>query len=243
MQLHKLAHLKISSGGRDLLVDQVKRWIAGGKCHTCIPLNISKYVMARGDAKLAGAINGADMVIADGIPISWLAHRIGWSDVERVTGVELAEQLLSQAKTNGWRLYFLGASPENLRTALSNIKQQYDNPIIAGARDGFFQDADVPDLIADINAARPDILFLGLGLPQKEYFIADHFSEIDVRFCITVGGAIDIWAGAKKRAPVFVQKAGLEWLYRSVYDLSRAGLILRYGLSFMKDMIIPPGRD
>ena len=243
IQSCKLGHLKVTSGELNVLVDQIDQWIAGEDCHTCIPLNISKYVMARTDAKLANAINGADMVIADGMPIRWLAHRIGWLDVERVTGVELAEQLLLQAKEKGWRLYFLGASPDNLKLALSNIQNQFNEPIIAGAQDGYFEDADIPEIINNINEARPDILFLGLGLPQKEYFISDHFTEIDVRYCITVGGAIDIWAGAKNRAPALVQKAGLEWLYRSVYDISRAGFIFRYGLSFVRDLIILPRQN
>lgn len=126
---------------------------------------------------------------------------------------------------------------------MRRIGQCFDDPPIARYRDGYFEKADVPRIIEEINNARPDILFLGLGLPQKEYFLADHFHELDVRFCITVGTAIDIWADVKMRATTVVQKMGLEWLYRSVYDLTRTGLILRYGMSFMKDLVVPPERS
>ena len=236
----KLAHVKITSGTGEEMVTQVGEWIAEGSHKSCIPLNLSKYVMSRKNEKLRNAINDADVVVADGIPITWLAKRLGQKNVHRVTGVELAEDLLALATKNKWRLYFLGSKPENLEAALENIKNTYNDPIIAGSRDGYFSESDVPDIIADINKSAPDILFLGLGLPQKEYFVADHFADLDVRFCVTVGGAIDIWAGAKNRAPALVQKMGLEWLFRSFYDLSRAGLIFRYGMVFLKDLILPP---
>ncbi len=243
IESHELGHLKITPGGVDDLEQQISAWIADKGSHACIPLNITKYEMARDDKKLADAINNVDMVVADGMPIQWLAHKNGWKNVERVTGVELAERLLSKAKENNWRLYFFGANPNNLKNALENIKIQFNDPIIAGARDGYFKGGDIPDIIQDINNSKPDILFLGLGLPQKEYFINDHLPKLDVPFCITVGGAIDIWAGAKKRAPAMVQKLGLEWLYRSFYDLSRSALIFRYGFSFLKDFLSLPRRN
>ncbi len=238
----ELGHVQVTPGDLDALAARVTRWIAGRERKSCVPLNLTKYVMARSDAKLASAINGADLVIADGVAVIWLARRLGLRDVHRVTGIELAERLLASARRKGWRLYFLGAKPENLHRALHVIKQRFGNPPIAGFRDGYFKDTDVPQLISDINAARPDILFLGLGLPQKEHFLVDHLHELDVRFCLTVGGAIDVWAGAKSRAPVTIQRLGLEWLFRSIYDVSRAGLIMRYGMSFMKDLLVPPGR-
>jgi N-acetylglucosaminyldiphosphoundecaprenol N-acetyl-beta-D-mannosaminyltransferase len=237
-----LGHVQVTPGDLDALAGRVARWIANGERRSCVPLNLTKYVMARTDRKLAATINRADLVVADGIAIVWLARRLGRRDVHRVTGIELAERLLSRARAQGWRLYVLGAKPENLNKAVGNLERQFNDPPIAGFRDGYFKAADVEQLVAEINAARPDILLLGLGLPQKEYFLDDHFDELDVRFCLTVGGAIDVWAGAKTRAPALVQKLGLEWFYRSVYDASRAGLILRYGLNFVKDLVVPPRR-
>lgn len=191
--------------------------------------------MTRQDGKLRDVINDAGYVIADGLPIVWLARRLGYGDVHRVTGIDLAESLLACAGENGWKLYFLGASPENLVQTLSRVSDRYRDITICGSHHGYFDAAKIPNLIRDINASRPDVLFLGLGLPQKEYFLADHFGALDVPFCITVGGAFDIWGGAKKRTPRALQRVGLEWLFRTAYDWRKASTLARYMRSFLFD--------
>jgi N-acetylglucosaminyldiphosphoundecaprenol N-acetyl-beta-D-mannosaminyltransferase len=232
-----LGHLKITPGDMDAAVAAVDEIIASDQRCYSVALNLTKYIVSKKDAKLAESINRAHQVIADGIPIAWLGRRAGYKDVHRVTGVDLSERLLGLAKQKNWSLYFLGASPQNLTKALSRIKERYDNPPIAGSRDGYFQPEDIPGIIEDINRSRPDILFLGLGMPQKEYFLHDHFDKLDVPYCITVGGAIDIWAEAKKRTPKVIQAVGLEWFVRSVYDVSKASNILKYGGIFLKDLV------
>ncbi len=236
-----LGHVKVSTGGLDALVSQVVEWIAAGGTarRACIPLNLSKYVMSKDDSKLRSAIGEADLVIADGVPIVWLARRLGHRRVHRITGIAFAEALLTRARAEGWRIFLLGARRQNLERAVVRIAERFDNPPIAGTRDGYFVEQEVPGIIAEINALRPDILLLGLGLPQKEYFVADHLAALDVRFTLAVGGAFDIWAGAKKRAPALVTRMGLEWAWRSLYDTSRAGLIARHGLRFLHDLALP----
>lgn len=232
-----LGHLKITPGDMNTTLASVEDMIASGRRAYSIPINLTKYVVSKKDAKLAQSINAAELVIADGVPIVWLGKRAGYQDVHRVTGVDLSERLLSMAKTKGWRLYFVGASPANLKNAIRNISRRFDEPVIAGSRDGYFKDEDIPSIVEDINRSKPDILFLGLGMPQKEYFLHDHFDKLDVPFCITVGGAIDIWAEAKKRTPKLIQKMGLEWFVRSMYDISKAINILKYGGMFMSELI------
>jgi N-acetylglucosaminyldiphosphoundecaprenol N-acetyl-beta-D-mannosaminyltransferase len=236
----KLGHVKVSEGTLDDFVAKISAGIAAKAHQFSVPLNLSKFVMSKSDPKLSQALNDSDYVVADGKSIEILARRVGNKKVHRVTGVDLAETLLAKSKEENWRLFLLGTKPENLAKAVESINQRYDSPNIVGSQDGYFKPDEIDAVIDKINAADPDILFLGLGLPQKEYFIVDHFDKLNVRFCITVGGAIDIWAGAKTRAPALIQKLGLEWLYRSLYDLSRAGLIFRYGLEFLKDLIFPP---
>ena len=102
---------------------------------------------------------------------------------------------------------------------------------------------EVPDMIDDINHSKSVILFLDVGLPQREYFLQGSFDNLDVPFCITVGGAIDIWADAKKRTPKFIQSLGLEWFMRSMYDLSKARSILRHGGLFLKEVIFYHASD
>ena len=242
MTNHRLHHLKVTSGSLHNILDRIALDISEGRNSYCIPINLTKYVVSKRDQKLTQSINNADLVIADGVPIRWLGKRAGLKNVHRVTGVDLSERLLAVAKDRGWSLYFLGASPKNLGQALEQVKRRFNDPLIAGARDGYFGEDDVPAIIQEINDCKPDILFLGLGMPQKEYFLHDHHNQLDVPFCITVGGAIDIWAEAKMRTPRMIQQLGLEWFVRSIYDVSKAKNIIRYGGAFLKELVFykPP---
>ncbi len=238
-----LGQVVVTPGTIDEIVADARRMIEAGEKCACIPLNLSKYVLAKKDAKLARAIRECGLVIADGVPITWLARRVGHSGVRRITGVEFVERLLADAADRGWGVYFLGAKEEVLREACVRLEARFPGLRIAGRRNGYFAEADIPGILADVNASGARLLLLGLGLPQKEYFVFDHFDCLDPPFCVTVGGAFDIWSGSKKRAPILIQRLGLEWLYRSLYDPSRAQLIVRYGLSFARDLVFLPRQE
>jgi N-acetylglucosaminyldiphosphoundecaprenol N-acetyl-beta-D-mannosaminyltransferase len=240
MQNHKLAHVRITGGRKQDLLDDIAEGIQDGRKQYCMPLNLTKYVMSQTDQKLRDTVAAADYVIADGVPIVWLSRRAKLKDVCRITGVDLAESILCDAAKKQWKLFFLGASPDNLRAATQRLAERFSGLNIVGAQDGYFQPSDVPTILDRINSCRPDVLLLGLGLPQKEYFVHDHLARLDVRLCLPVGGAFDIWAGAKQRTPALLQTMGFEWLYRSLYDLSRAKLILKYGARFAKDFVLYP---
>ena len=233
-----LGHLKVSAGGTGEVIDFIRKRISENKKTYCIPLNLTKYVMSKKDPKLKEVINSADLITPDGISIVWLSRRAGYQDVYRVPGIDLAERVLSESKIRGWRIFLLGASSENLNKAVDNLKKRFNSPHIAGFHHGYFKEHEVEQIIELINRSNSDILFLGLGLPQKEYFIHDYFSRINVKFCLAVGGAFDVWAGAKQRTPSLIQKIGLEWLFRSFYDKNKMLNIARYGLTFLKDFVV-----
>lgn len=235
---HPLGHIKVSSGDSKDVLEFIAKRISENQKTYCIPLNLTKYVMSKNDRKLHDVIQSADLIVSDGISMVWLSKRAGYNDVFRVTGIDLAEKLFSQAKKNGWRLFFLGSSPENLMKAIDNMNEKYNNPEIAGYHHGYFKQDEIEKMISLINESNADILFLGMGLPQKEYFIHDYLDKLNVKFCLAVGGAFDIWAGAKQRTPKFVQIIGLEWLFRSFYDKSKVLNITRYGLIFLKDLLV-----
>jgi N-acetylglucosaminyldiphosphoundecaprenol N-acetyl-beta-D-mannosaminyltransferase len=237
MNCARLGHVKITPGDIEAFLSRVESVIESGARSFCISLNLTKYVLSKDDLKLRDVINSAALVNADGASVYWLARRAGLKGVRRVTGIELAERLLRSSRERGWRVFLFGAKPEVLDRAVENMKKDLGDPIVVGRRHGYFKDADVPGIIDEINRSEADILLLGLGVPQKEYFVADHFDKLKVRLCLPVGGAFDVWAGAKQRAPRAIQRAGLEWLYRSFYDRSRAGLVARHGLYFLKDFI------
>jgi N-acetylglucosaminyldiphosphoundecaprenol N-acetyl-beta-D-mannosaminyltransferase len=215
----------------------VDKTIREGRKEYCIPLNLTKYVVSKSDEKLRRVVNSAGFVIADGVPIRWLSLRLGYKGVRRISGIELAEAILAQSSSRGWKVYLLGATPENLERAVTYLGTKYNAPPIVGSHHGYFGGEEVESLVSQIGAATPDILFVGLGMPQKEYFIGDHFEKINARFWLPVGGALDIWARAKKRSNTLVQKIGLEWLQRSIYNRAKARNILRYGLAFFKDYL------
>src|SRR4030042_1702359 len=213
-----LGYLKINPANKEELINNISKNIIDHNKSYCIPLNLSKYIMAKKDAKLREVILRADMVIADGIAIVWLCKRAGYRHITKIAGIDLAEDVLAQAKENNWRLFFLGASPENINLCINNIAKQYNGICIAGSHHGYFRNEEVPRIRDLINSSNANILLVGMGLPQKEYFIHDYFSKLNVNFALTVGGAFDMWAGKKKRTPQVFQKMGIEWLARSIYD-------------------------
>ncbi len=242
MNSYELGHVRITGGREQDILRDIAEGIRSGKKRYCMPMNLTKYVMSKQDAKLREVVTAADYVIADGVPIVWLSRRARIKDVHRITGVDLAESILSVAARKQWGLFLLGASPGNLLEATNRLVEGFPGLNILGTQDGYFEPSDVPKILERINNCRPDVLLLGLGLPQKEYFVHDHLAKLDVGLCLPVGGAFDIWAGAKQRTPPVLQKLGFEWLYRSLFDLSRAKLVLTYGARFAKDLVLYPLR-
>jgi len=232
-----LGHLKISLGDIPLFLSHVTDCIQNKKKSYCIPLHMTKYELSKSDAKLKNVIRSADLVLADGAPIRWFCRRLGYKNVHHVTGIEFAEAILKHSRENGWSLFFLGARPQNLEKALRNVNSEFNHPNIVGSRDGYFESEELLVVIEEINSLKPDILFLGLGMPQKEYFIHDYLDKIDATFLLPVGGAFDIWAKVKKRSPVVLQRLGLEWVQRSLYDRNKAKNVFTYGFSFFKDFL------
>jgi len=202
-----------------------------------MPLNLSKYIVSKKDFKLRKSILSADLVISDGVPIVWLSRRLGYCDVSRITGIDLAEAMLSLSKKQGWRIFLLGGSAINLNRVINNLNERFSDPCVVGYHHGYFPESDIHKVIDVINGSDSDILLLGLGMPQKEYLIHDYLHRIEVRFCLPVGGAFDVWAGVKGRTPQVLQRMGVEWLYRSIYDRTRALCIARYGLPFLRDLL------
>jgi N-acetylglucosaminyldiphosphoundecaprenol N-acetyl-beta-D-mannosaminyltransferase len=166
---------------------------------------------------------------------------LGYRDVFRVTGIDLAEAMISLSRKHGWRMFFLGASPSNVENAIKNLSRRFDYSGVGGFHHGYFKESDIDEIIKNINRSNSDLLFLGLGMPQKEYFIHDYLDRINVKLCIPVGGAFDVWAEAKKRTPQMLQRIGTEWLYRSIYDRTRALCIAKYGLVFLRDLFFFAG--
>ena len=188
--------------------------------------NAEMIMRATHDEELRDILNAAALVVPDGAGTVWAARHLGHAMPERVAGYDLAQELLRRAPAEGRRIYFFGAAPGVAEKAKEKAEQLYPGIEIVGVRNGFFSPADNAAIIAEIRAARPDLLLVALGVPKQEKWIAAHLAELDVPAAIGVGGTLDVMAGVMKRAPYWMQKAKLEWLFRGLMQPKRAGRLL-----------------
>ena len=179
-----------------------------------VSLNAAKVVAGRSDARLREIVATSDLVTADGQPLVWAARLLGRPLPVRVAGIDLMESLLPVAAERGFGVYILGARAETRAVAVEKLRARLPQLKIVGTRDGYFTREQEPAVREAIRSAAPDILFVAMGSPQKEYWIADNQQSVGVPFAMGVGGAVDVLAGQTRRAPAWMQRAGLEWLYR-----------------------------
>lgn len=180
------------------------------------------------DPEYARILAGADLVVPDGVGVIYAAKILGTPLKERVPGIDLASRLIAHAAQTGKRLFLLGAGPGVAEQAAVNLRAAYPGLVVCGAHDGYFQqDGPVVDAI---RTAKADIVFVCLGFPKQEKWIAAHGGETGARLLIGLGGALDVFSGKVERAPERFQKLGLEWLYRLVKEPSRIGRMAKLPL-------------
>ncbi|MBL8433581.1 WecB/TagA/CpsF family glycosyltransferase [Zoogloea sp.] len=209
----------------------VEGFIRSGRPHQHVVVNVDKIVKASRDPGLRRIINDCDLINADGMPVVWASRLLGKPLKERVTGVDLFEALMARAAQKGWRVFLLGAREEVVSGVARLYPARYPGLTIAGYRNGYWSQAEEEEVVAQISAARPDILFVAISSPTKEAFLARYQAAMKVPFAMGVGGTFDVAVGHVKRAPVWMQKAGLEWFYRFLQEPRR--MFRRY---FIEDM-------
>jgi N-acetylglucosaminyldiphosphoundecaprenol N-acetyl-beta-D-mannosaminyltransferase len=142
---------------------------------------------------------------------------------ERLAGIDVMEALVEQAASRGWRVYLLGAKPDILETAIAELVERHPELTIAGSHHGYFRADEEEAIVREVRNARADIVFVAFGSPEKELFLDRHRTELGVRFAMGVGGAFDVIAGTRKRAPRALQRIGLEWAFRLAQEPRRLG--------------------
>ena len=223
-----IGNCRVNNISMAYLLPTIDKWISSGeKNNYIIPLNLGKLVLASRDKYLAGCIENSTINIADGISV-YLASRISGHPLqERITGIEVMRALMQLANEKRYRVFLLGSRPAILRQFIDKCTAEFPDIIISGYQDGYFNANEEEIIVKRITGSHSDILFVALGMPQKEYFIGKYYKRLGVGIILPVGGGFDVFVGAKKRAPVLFQKLYLEWLWRSMYDMSRARLIIR----------------
>lgn len=186
-------------------------------------VNAAKLVNMRRDERLAKAVSGCDLVLADGQAVVWAGRVLKAPLPEQVAGIDLFLRLLAEAESAGMSVYFLGAKEEVLAEMVRRVAVRFPGLKVAGHRNGYFDDS-AQEAIADaIAESGAQMLFLGMTSPKKEIFTAAYGERTGARVVHGVGGSFDILAGITKRAPAAWQRWGLEWLYRVLQEPRRLG--------------------
>jgi N-acetylglucosaminyldiphosphoundecaprenol N-acetyl-beta-D-mannosaminyltransferase len=186
-----------------------------------VALNVAKLVKAQHDDELRRDVSDSHIVGIDGMGIVWGARALGIRVPERVPGVDLMERLLARCAETGHRPYLLGARQDVLQRAMAVAVARWPGLRFAGSRDGYFDSTNESNVVRDIQASRADCLFIAMPTPRKERFLHRYRDTLGVPFIMGVGGAFDVLAGEVRRAPPGMQRAGLEWLYRTWQEPKR----------------------
>lgn len=186
--------------------------------HTVI--NVAKFVNMQSDLSLRKAVTSCDIINIDGTGLLWGARLFGNDIPERVAGIDLFQELLKLSEKQEYPVFFLGAKENVLKEMLIKIKEKHPDLKIAGYNHGYFWDNE-QEVVDKIKNSGAYLLFVAISSPKKEIFINTWKDKLSVRFVMGVGGSFDVLAGKVKRAPVFMQKIGLEWFYRFLQEPRR----------------------
>ncbi len=195
-------------------VQILEEFIAQKNPHLVATANAEMVMMAQEDLMLERILDNADLVVPDGAGVVWAVRHQGYQIPERVAGYDLTQQLLAKAALNGYRVYLFGGAHAIAEKAKTTAETLYPGINIVKTRHGFFTPADEPEIIADIQSCKPDILLVALGIPKQEKWLFTNLQQLGVPVCMGVGGSFDVMAGTMRRAPLWMQHANLEWLSR-----------------------------
>lgn len=202
-------------------VDFIKNRIDMNKFTQHVVVNVAKLINMQDDLELRAAVLSCDIINIDGMGVVWGARFLGYAVPERVAGIDLFYQLLDYAQCSGNSVYFLGAKELVVNEAVANIKKQYPLLKIAGYHHGYFAKDEEAAVVEKVRVSGAKLLFVAISSPMKEQFINCWRERLGVKFVMGVGGTFDIVAGVTKRAPLWMQKIGLEWLFRLVQEPRR----------------------
>jgi N-acetylglucosaminyldiphosphoundecaprenol N-acetyl-beta-D-mannosaminyltransferase len=195
-------------------LDRIEELLAAGGHHLVATVNPEFVMLARRNPEFRRLLEGAALCLADGWGVTWAARRQGRPLPDRITGVDLIPALADRAARHGWRLYLLGAAPGVAEAVAALLKARQPDLVVAGCHAGVAGPEGDDESVRLISAAHPDIVFVAYGAPRQELWIGRNLGRLEARIGIGVGGAFDYLSGRVPRAPAWMRRTGLEWLYR-----------------------------
>lgn len=207
------------------------KWIEQKEQKRICVTPVNCIVWANKDQQLQELYNSADLTLCDGVPLIWASHFLGKETLRgRVTGLDLLPQYIERCYQKQFSMFFLGAAEGVALEFKTQLEARYPGIKVVGVYSPpyakQFSSAENQKMIDTINAAQPDILWVSLTAPKQDYWIEQHYQELNSTINIGIGAALDVAVGKFNRAPVWMQKNGLEWFYRFIKEPKR--LFRRY---------------
>ncbi len=198
--------------------ERIEKFIHEGLPKQVVTADASALVLASRNPEFHNIIQNAELVTADGAGVLWASRKLRNPLPERVSGVDLVQELCRLSSQKGYRLFLLGSAPGVAEITAQRLCAKYPGLNIVGTSHGFFTLEEEPKIVDQIRNSAPDIVFVGMGMPKQEIFISRHLYEMNAKVAIGVGGSFDVLSGKVKRAPLFLQRLRLEWLWRLILN-------------------------
>ncbi len=186
-----------------------------------VVINVAKLVKIQKDENLRKIVNSCGLINADGQGIVWAARCLGLNVPERVAGIDLMLNLIKLASKKKYKIFLLGAKEDILKRVVAIFNEEFPNLNVVGRRNGYFSQLEEEKIVRDIRDSKADVLFVAMSSPKKEIFLNKYINDMNVPFVMGVGGSFDVVAGKTKRAPIWMQKIGLEWFFRFLCEPKR----------------------
>lgn len=205
----------------DETIAEVEKIIKAGKPTQHVVINALKVNLMNENKELQKIVNACPLINADGASIVWAAKKLGVPLTERVAGIDLFENLVKLAAERGYKIYLFGAKEEVVTKVKDIFEKQYPTIQIVGYRNGYFTEADEPEIVRNMAESGADMMFVAFSSPKKEFWVNKYLHDLNIPFVMGVGGSFDVVAGVTDRAPKWMQDHGLEWFYRFIQEPRR----------------------
>ena len=203
--------------------DKIFDMLSEKRPHKIFTPNSEIIMQAYNDKDFCDILNSADLLTADGIGVVYASRILKNPISERAAGFDIACKVIEKIAKSGHRLFLFGGKPGVAETARDNLLKKYPKLKIVGTRNGYFKPEEEQSIVNEINFATPDIVFVCLGAPMQEKWIARNGEKLNARVLMGIGGSLDVFAGTAERAPDIWCRMGAEWLYRLLKQPSRIG--------------------